>query len=111
MKKLNLDRYAVTEETEFGPDIDLDVEHVTDGQGDRVTEASTEAFTVQRAEEVRRGGRPSLGTKGSSPSIAFRIPPELRAQAEAVADREGRTISAIAREQLERYVESHSTAA
>lgn len=111
MSTTKKNRYAVTEETVIGPDIDLDTERVTDAQGERITEASTEAFTVQRAEEARRGGRPSLGSKGSSPSIAFRIPPELRAQAEEVAEREGRTISAIAREQLERYVESRTTAA
>jgi len=106
-----LDRYRVTDDTEVGPDVDLDAEHLTDADGNRITETSTDAFTAERAAEARRGGRPPLGKKGASPQVAFRIPAELREQAEAIAAREGRTISAIAREQLERYVSSHTNAA
>lgn len=105
----NTGRYTVTKDTKIGPDVDLDAEHLTDVTGEPITEASTEAYTEQRS-ATRERGRPSLGSKGSSPSIAFRIPPELREQAEAIAAREGRTISAIAREQLEHYVLTHSSA-
>lgn len=101
----------VTSPDQIEADIDLNAEHYTDANGERITEASTDAYTTQRAQEVRRGGRPSLGARGSSPAVAFRIPQELRDRADAVAQAEGRTISAIAREQLERYVQSHTPAA
>lgn len=101
-------RYTVTDDTEIVTDIDLDAEPTTAATGERYTEAEAEAYTEQRAAEARKGGRPSLGNRGASPQVAFRIPAELRAAAEAVAAQEGRTISAIAREQLERYVNSHA---
>lgn len=108
----NTGRYTVTPDTEIGPDIDLAEEPVTGADGERVTEASTEEYTTARAEAARKGGRPSLGGRpGSSPPVAFRIPDELREEALAIAQREGRSISAIAREQLERYVAAHRDAA
>ncbi len=48
-------------------------------------------------------GRPSLG-KGVSPRISFRVPDRLYAKARARAKKEGRSVSEIARDALERYV-------
>jgi predicted DNA-binding protein len=44
--------------------------------------------------------------KGRSPAVAFRLPRELRQKAEAVAEREGKTISQLAREALESRLEA-----
>ena len=48
-------------------------------------------------------GRPSLG-KGVSPRISYRVPDRLYAKVKARAKAEGRTVSEIARDALERHV-------
>ena len=48
-------------------------------------------------------GRPSLG-KGVSPRISYRVPGRLYSKAKARARTEGRTLSEVARDALERYV-------
>lgn len=96
-------RYVVDETTEFiDEEIDLDTAGHRWPDGTPMTEANTEAYTVARA-----AGRPSLGDRGSSPQVAFRLPAELRDSAERIAAREGRTVSAIAREALETYISTH----
>jgi hypothetical protein len=76
--------------------------------------AITEELAEQLADEAEGGyelttakrvGRKSLGgTVGSSPRVNFRMTTELQARAQARADREGKTVSEIAREALENYV-------
>jgi hypothetical protein len=52
-----------------------------------------------------RKGRPSLtGRAAASPHVGFRVSPELRDEAEAIARQRGLTVSALAREALEEYV-------
>lgn len=54
------------------------------------------------AEPAPRVGRRSLaGGTGVSPVIAFRLSPELRAEAERVAAQEGCSLSELARHALE----------
>ena len=48
-------------------------------------------------------GRPSLD-KGVSPRISYRVAGRLYEQAKKKAESEGRTVSEVAREALERYV-------
>jgi hypothetical protein len=55
-----------------------------------------------------RVGRPSLDT-GVSPRFSFRTSRRLYDAARAVAEREGKTISEVAREAVERYVLDEST--
>ena len=53
----------------------------------------------------RRVGRKSLGgADGVSPRVNFSMTAELQARAQARAEKEGKTISEIAREALEQYV-------
>ena len=54
----------------------------------------------------RRVGRPSLGSAGTSPRVSFRTTPELYQAAKHRATKEGRTISDLAREAVDRYVNS-----
>jgi hypothetical protein len=55
----------------------------------------------------RGSGRPSLtGEPKHSPRVTFRLDPEVRDRAVARAEREGKTVSALAREALERYLAS-----
>lgn len=53
---------------------------------------------------VRPVGRPSLDGNGTSPRLSFRVPRELYDAAAERAIEEERTVSAVAREALERYV-------
>lgn len=56
--------------------------------------------------ERRYVGRPSLGAAGHSPRVSFRVPPDLYKAAWARADKEGRSLSDLAREAFNRYMDS-----
>jgi hypothetical protein len=56
--------------------------------------------------ERRYVGRPSLGAAGKSPRVSFRASPALYKAAWKRADEEGRSLSSLAREALERYLKS-----
>jgi len=87
----------------LGPDIDLDQEEVYEPDGSRLTEASARELAEETIRTVR--GRPSLSSDGQhSPRVSFRLPAAERDRAEAVAQQEGKTVSALAREALERYL-------
>ncbi|MFM8894404.1 MAG: hypothetical protein ACKOE2_03260 [Actinomycetales bacterium] len=70
-----------------------------------VSEVEAAVVAGRGAVTYPRKGRPSLtGRPTSSPSVGFRVTPELRAQAEDVAERKGVSVSALAREALDEYV-------
>jgi predicted DNA-binding protein len=89
----------------LGADVDLDATAVLDGDGRRITERRAQEIADEVLREVRRG-RPSLGRDrpGTSPHVSFRVPVELRAKAERKARAEGKSVSQVAREALERHV-------
>ena len=93
---------TITSSTPIGPDVDLDRDDVRLADGTRLTEQKA----ADIVDEVRRrGGRPSLtGRAAVSPRIAFRVDPRVRDSAAQIADREGKTISQLAREALEARV-------
>lgn len=78
----------------------------------------TEEIAEQMAEEFERDGldqskverryigRPSLGPSGLSPRVSFRAPPDLYKAAWARADKEGRSLSDLAREAFTRFMDS-----
>jgi len=98
----------------YGADIDLDHEDVRDSHGNRVTsdyvekaldDVLDENIPVHPAEVTTRPGRPSLtGGSAHSPQVTFRLPEQLHREAVDAAEREGTTVSALAREALERYL-------
>ena len=54
---------------------------------------------------VRGRGRPSLtGESQHSPRVTFRLDPEVREKAAERAEREGKTVSELAREALKQYL-------
>lgn len=59
-------------------------------------------LSAAKGERVQPG-RPSLD-KGVSPRISYRVPRRLYARAKKTAAAQGRTVSQVAREALERYV-------
>jgi hypothetical protein len=80
----------------------------------------TEELAEQWAEEIEKNppdpstlkrryvGRPSLGPNGVSPRVSFRVPPDLYEAAWARADKEGRSLSDLAREAFNRYMDTDS---
>lgn len=78
----------------------------------------TEELAEQWAEEFERNppdpseferryvGRPSLSSKGRSPRVSFRVSMDVYKAAWKRADKEGRSLSSLAREALERYLDS-----
>lgn len=96
-----------------GPDIDLDVEDV-EYQGERLTNERAEQIAQETLAEARRrnlipGGKSLSGGTVHSPRVQFRVPEELRKQAELVAEDEGVSISALARHALEDYMRSRGS--
>lgn len=86
----------------LGADVDLDAEDVRDRRGKRVDAA----YVRQAVEDVHAHvGRPSLSSPGErSPQVSFRVPAKIRAAAVRRAEREGKTVSEVARDALERYL-------
>lgn len=94
----------MTDHRRIGPDVDLAAEDVRDRQGRRITEEYAQ-HAAEEALQLARPGRPSLGAPGRhSPRVSFRIPEQTRRRAEQRAAREGRSVSELAREALERYL-------
>ena len=81
---------------------------MTDANVDRLVEETVEAaLSGKGAWRYPQRGRPSLTGKGeTSPHAGFRVSPELREQADALARRRGISLSQLAREALEQYVQS-----
>ena len=91
-------------EHSVGPDVDLDTEDVRDRQGRRVSDDYA-ARAAEEALKIARPGRPALGAAGQhSPRVSFRVPAQVRRRAEQRAAAEGRSVSELAREALERYL-------
>lgn len=92
----------ITSETAIGEDVDLRREDVRLPDGTRLTDELLDDIV----EQVRsKGGRPSLtGDSAASPRVSFRVTPGVRERAAIIAEREGKTISQLAREALEARV-------
>jgi hypothetical protein len=84
---------------------------ITTAGGDELSEADIEAL----ADEAERGydltkatrvtvGRPPLGASGASPRVQVRVDPDLAQALYACAQKEKRSVSAIARTALSEYV-------
>lgn len=92
-------KYVVSEQAKVS-DIDLDVEDFQHG-GKRLTQEDAEAI----AERVLRGGRPSLSGKAEhSPKVSLRVSPETRSKLEDIAAKRHVSVSEVAREAIEQYV-------
>jgi hypothetical protein len=74
---------------------EADIEKIAD-------EVESDAPVVFTA--IRPVGRPSLDGNGTSPKVSFRVPRELYDAAAGRAFEEERTVSALGREALEKYL-------
>jgi hypothetical protein len=92
----------VTPETPIGADVDLDQEDIRLADGTQLTAEVAAQIVVDTR---RAAGRPSLTGSGKhSPQVSARVPPALRDAAEQQARREGKSVSQLIRELLERYL-------
>ena len=75
---------------------------ITDDLAEQLADEAEAGYELTPSKRV---GRKSLaGADGISPRVNFRMTAELQARAQARAEKEGKTISEIAREALEQYV-------
>ncbi|MEO6880261.1 MAG: hypothetical protein ABI181_04820 [Mycobacteriaceae bacterium] len=91
-------------------DADLDTEPAL-AHGRELTETDAVELAASTLAEVRRRnlvpGRKSLGGDGRhSPRVQFRVPDSVRVEAERRAEREGVSLSALARTALVHYLAS-----
>ena len=71
---------------------------------DKLASEAEAGYDLSTAKRQRVGpGRPSLGA-GESPRISYRVAPALFERAKKKAKSEGRTVSEVAREALQKYV-------
>ena len=71
---------------------------------DKLAAEAEAGFDLKKAKR-HRVGRPSLA-EGESPRISYRVAPALFKSAKKKAKSEGRTVSEVAREALQKYVAS-----
>ena len=77
---------------------------LTKARSERLAKEAETGYDLSKATRVRaQRGRPSLEV-GVSPRISYRVGQGLYQQAKKKADAEGRTVSDVAREALERFV-------
>ncbi len=102
----------ITKDTEFiEDDTSLDDDPIVLPDGHVLDEAGAEEYGRQVADRAaaRRAGRPSLTAPGvHSPQLSSRVSPELKAQVDAVAERDGVRTSEVVRTALEEYVKAHA---
>jgi predicted transcriptional regulator len=90
---------------------DLKEKTITTATGEVLTEEDIEKIADEIESDapvvfaaMRPVGRPSLDGNGTSPRLSFRVPRELWDAAMERAISEERTVSAVAREALEKYL-------
>lgn len=89
-----------------GPDVDLSTEDIRDSHGRRIDEDYAQRGAEYDPTSVPRGRRSLTGGRTHSPRVSFRVPEDLRDAAEQAAAREGKTVSELAREALQKYLAS-----
>ena len=73
---------------------------------DSLTSEAEAGYDLSKAKRERIGpGRPSLA-EGESPRISYRVAPALFDRAKKKAKAEGRTVSEVARDALQKYLAS-----
>lgn len=75
---------------------------VTDDVADRLAKEAEAGYDLSLGKRV--GRRSLAGGAGTSPRVNFRVTPDVFQRAAERAEREGKTISEVAREALEQHV-------
>jgi len=74
---------------------------VTDELAERLADEAERGYDLRRGKRI---GRRSLSGRGVSPRLNIRTTPALAERVRLRAQREGKSVSDLAREALERYV-------
>jgi hypothetical protein len=94
----------------IGPDVDLDTEEFYTADGRRLTNGLADEIAGRALERLRARGRPSVtGKSTKTPNLTVRVPPEVRAGLESIADAQGRRLADVSRDALAEYVERHAS--
>lgn len=105
MGKVNKSRKEVEKEEEFVTRSGMVLtEEIAEQMADEIERNPPDPSKLER----RYVGRPSLGAAGHSPRVSFRVPPDLYKAAWARADKEKRSLSDLAREAFNRYMDADS---
>ena len=105
MGKVNKSRKRVEKEEEFVTRSGMVLtEEIAEQMADEIEQNPPDPSQLER----RYVGRPSLGAAGHSPRVSFRVPPDLYKAAWARADKEKRSLSDLAREAFNRYMDADS---
>lgn len=99
-------RKSTQQRYRIGPDVDLTTDDVRDSKGRRITEDYARRAADYDPATVRPGRRSLTGGDIHSPRVSFRVPADLRDAAEKAAEREGKTVSELARDALQKYLAS-----
>jgi predicted HicB family RNase H-like nuclease len=79
-------------------------EVLTDQDVEELADEAEHGYDLDKATKVTVG-RPSLGSKGSSPRVQIRVDPDLAKALRARARKEHRSLSEVARTALREYVD------
>jgi CRISPR-associated endonuclease/helicase Cas3 len=71
---------------------------------DALAEEAERGYDLTKAKRVRMG-RPALGDSGTSPRVQVRVDPDLAEALQAVARKEQRSVSEVARTALREYLQ------
>lgn len=104
----------ISDDAGYDPGVDRMLHDSRDNpiDSDYIDKVSREAEIGYDLEELApvRVGRPSLSEAGDSPQVRFRLPADTRAEAAALAAREGKTLSQLARDAVEAYLSARRSA-
>ncbi|MBA2325006.1 MAG: hypothetical protein H0V92_13675 [Pseudonocardiales bacterium] len=105
---------TASDDADYQPGVDESLHDSTGNliDDDYIDQVSREAEIGYDVEDLEpaRVGRPSLSDAGDSPQVRFRLPAATRAEASDVAAREGKTLSQLARDAVEAYLEARRSA-
>ncbi|MGH3545007.1 MAG: hypothetical protein ACRDPW_03665 [Mycobacteriales bacterium] len=117
-EKVTFPEEAVVEVSDYDPDRGDELLYARDGRaitnellGEWRREIESDDTLIDYATSVihLRRGRPSLTSPGvQSPQVRFRVPARVREKADLAAAQEGKTVSQLAREVLENYLDARA---
>lgn len=81
---------------------------ITPEIADSIAAEAERGYDLSKA-RGRRVGRPSLAGKGTSPRMSFRTTPDAYKAIQELAKEEDRSVSDLAREAVESYMNTRST--
>jgi hypothetical protein len=89
----------------IGPDVDLVTEELYAADGRRLTNELADELAERALARHREVG----GSQSRTVSLTVRVPSEVRAALESIADAQGRRLADVSRDALAEYVGRHAS--